>query len=88
MRVPQTSLNPGQGKKTPSMKVDEYPPRLPQCGIEILAPQITVKDVQEYTHQSPDQIRRKCRTGEISATKSGGKWLIDRDSALREVARQ
>ena len=67
------------------MRVDEYPPRLPQCGIEILATQITVKDVQEYTHQSLDQIRRKCRTGEIKATKSGGKWLIDRDEALREV---
>lgn len=64
------------------------PPRLPQCGIETLAPQITVRDVQEYTHESPDQIRRKCRTGEVSAIKSGGRWLIDRDDALREVRRQ
>lgn len=71
------------------MRVDEYPPpRLPQCGIETLASQITVKDVQEYTHESPDRIRRKCRTGEVSATKSGGRWLIDRDDALREVRRQ
>ena len=70
------------------MNVDEYPPRLPQCGIETLAPQITVNDVQEYTHQSAAQIRRRCRNGDISATKSGGRWLIDRDDALREVRHQ
>ena len=67
------------------MKHDEYPPRLPQCGIETLAPQITVKDVQEYTHQTPAYIRHQCRTGEIKATKKSGRWLIDRDDALKEI---
>ena len=64
-------------------EVMEYPPRLPGCGIETLAPLITVRDVQEYTHQSAEAIRKQCRTGEISATKKGGKWLIDRDDALK-----
>ena len=67
------------------MKGNRYPPRLPHCGIETLAPQITVKDVQEYTHQTLASIRHQCRTGQIKATKQSGRWLIDRDDALKEV---
>lgn len=69
-------------------KGSEYPPRLPQCGIETLAPQITVRDVQEYTHKSLATIRKQCKTGQIMAVKKSGRWLIDRDDALKEVKNQ
>lgn len=58
---------------------------MPQCGIETLAPLITVRDVQEYTHRSLATIRKQCRSGQIRATKKSGRWLIDRDDVLKEV---
>lgn len=61
------------------------PPRLPGVGIETLGPLITTSDVAEYTHKSLATIRKQCRSGRIRAVKESGRWVIDRDSALKEV---
>lgn len=65
-------------------KTKSTPPRLPLCGVETLASEITVRDVCEYTHLTPAQVRRRCKKGEISAVKRSGRWLIDRDDALKD----
>lgn len=52
--------------------------------METLASEITVRDVCEYTHLTPAQVRRRCKKGEISAVKRSGRWLIDRDDALKD----
>lgn len=62
--------------------MNEYPPRLPLCGVETLGATCKTADVAELLCTTLARAQSLCRKGTISATKVRGKWRVDTKSLL------
>lgn len=43
---------------------------------------LTVAEVAAIIRESEDQVRRRCATGQLKATKLGSKWRISEDAVV------